>query len=79
MCAIFAFVLTKHYPGGIITNQSTLNTTPEISKLILEELSNASSLRPQDDNELLDRYNVMQLHILYKCFYKIAPLAKVIF
>lgn len=57
MCAIFAFVLTKHYPGGIITDQSTLNTTPEISSLILAALSNVSSLRPQDGTELLDRYN----------------------
>lgn len=59
MCAIFAFVLTKHYPGGIITDQSTLNTTPEISNLILTALSNVSSLRPQNGTELLDRYNAV--------------------
>ena len=57
LCAIFAFVLTKHYPGGIIVDQSALNTTPELSALILNSLSNSTALRPKDGGELLNCYN----------------------
>ena len=58
MGAVFAFVLTKHYPGGIIQQDNQLNTTPEISQLIMKALSNDFNLRPQNGGELLRCYNV---------------------
>lgn len=56
--AIFAFVLTKHYPGGIIQQYNQLNTTPEISMLIKQTLSNDFNLRPKNGGELLKCYNI---------------------
>lgn len=58
MGAVFAFVLTKHYPGGIIHQDNQLNTTPEISLVIKQALSNDFNLRPQNGDELLRCYNV---------------------
>jgi serine/threonine-protein kinase len=58
MGAVFAFVLTRHHPGGIIHQDNQLNTTPEISMLIKQALSNDFNLRPQNGGELLRCYNV---------------------
>ena len=58
MGAVFAFVLTRHHPGGIIHQDNQLNTTPEISMLIKQALSNDFNLRPQNGGELLRYYNV---------------------
>lgn len=54
LCATFAFVLTKKYPGGIITEKSEMNTLPEIKRVILSGLSNDVSERPKDGNDLME-------------------------
>lgn len=56
LCAVFAFVLTKKFPGGILLPNS-LNTTEGIEKLISDSLSNDYSSRPIDGHVLAKRYN----------------------
>lgn len=56
MCAVFLFVLTKNYPGGIISAES-INTTPSIRQLLLSAMSNDFNARPIDGHELVRRYN----------------------
>ena len=56
LCAVFAFVLTKNYPGGVLYPNS-LNTTVEIEKVILDSLSNDFCNRPVDGHALALRYN----------------------
>lgn len=56
LCAVFAFVLTRNYPGGLISDDDSLNTTPQIRRVILESLSNDYTKRPKDGRALADRY-----------------------
>lgn len=57
LCLVFAFVLTKNYPGGIISTSNNLNTTPPIRDLIIASLSNDINCRPKDGHDLVTRYN----------------------
>lgn len=57
LCAVFAFVLMRKHPGGILSAQNDLNTTASIKKLILDALSNEYSSRPADGHALVQRYN----------------------
>lgn len=57
LCAVFAFVLMRKHPGGIIADQNDFNTTPEIRQLIIDALSNESGNRPQNGHALAERYN----------------------
>ena len=56
MCAVFLFVLTQNYPGGIISEES-IDTIPTLRQLLLTALSNDSSKRPANGHELVERYN----------------------
>ncbi len=56
MCAVFLFVLTQNYPGGIILEES-INTTPPIRKFLLSALSNDFTKRPRNGYELVECYN----------------------
>lgn len=57
LCAVFAFVLTKRFPGGIIQDSNNLNTTPEIGDVLIRSLSNDFSQRPADGSVLVAQYN----------------------
>lgn len=57
LCAVFAFVLTKKFPGGILSEANTLNTTPEIRDVLIRSLSNDYTQRPADGAELVAQYN----------------------
>ena len=57
LCAVFVFVLTKRFPGGIIQESNNLNTTPEIREVLIRSLSNDYSQRPADGSELVVQYN----------------------
>ena len=57
LCLVFVFVLTRKYPGGIISDENTLNTTPAIRNLLIKSLSNIYSDRPQNGRELVQQYN----------------------
>lgn len=57
LCAVFVFVLTKRFPGGIIQDSNNLNTTPEIRDVLIRSLSNDYSQRPADGSELVVQYN----------------------
>lgn len=57
LCAVFAFVLTKRFPGGVIQESNTLNTTAEIRDVLIRSLSNDYSQRPVDGSELANQYN----------------------
>lgn len=57
LCAVFAFVLTRKHPGGILSVNDGLNTTPSIKQLIIESLSNEYGRRPVDGHALVQRYN----------------------
>lgn len=57
LCAVFVFVLTKRFPGGIIQDSNNLNTTPEIRDVLIRSLSNDYSQRPADGSELVAQYN----------------------
>lgn len=57
LCAVFVFVLTKRFPGGIIQDSNNLNTTPEIRNVLIRSLSNDYSQRPADGSELVIQYN----------------------
>lgn len=57
LCAIFVFVLTRRYPGGMMDADDEMNTTPEIKSLLLQALSNNYLRRPADGHELVQRYN----------------------
>ena len=57
LCAVFAFVLTRKHPGGIISPQNDLNTTPLLRQLLIDSLSNEYSQRPADGHALVQRYN----------------------
>lgn len=54
---LFAFVLSRKYPGGIITENYCFNTTGEIKRVLLDSLANDHNERPQDGKELLKRFN----------------------
>ena len=56
ICAVFLFVLTQNYPGGIISEES-INTTPPIRQLLLSAMSNDFNNRPINGHELVERYN----------------------
>ena len=56
MCAVFLFVLTQNYPGGIVSEES-IDTIPTLRQLLLTALSNDSSKRPADGHELVECYN----------------------
>lgn len=56
ICAVFLFVLTKSYPGGIISEDS-MNTTPPIRQLLLSAMSNDFNKRPLNGHELAELYN----------------------
>ena len=57
LCAVFVFVLTKRFPGGIIHELNDLNTTPEIREVLIRSLSNDYSQRPVDGSDLAVQYN----------------------
>ena len=57
ICAVFALVLTHKHPGGIISEDDTLNTTPPIRDLIFRSMSNDKAKRPQDGAELTMQFN----------------------
>lgn len=57
MCAIFVFVLTRSYPGGVLSDADDLNTTPQIRQLLITALSNDYKKRPLNGQELVERYN----------------------
>lgn len=57
LCAVFVFVLTKRFPGGIIHELNNLNTTPEIREVLIRSLSNDYTQRPADGSELVVQYN----------------------
>lgn len=57
LCAVFAFVLTQSYPGGIISDAKDLNTTPEIKSFIIKALANDYNDRPKDGHALVQKYN----------------------
>lgn len=63
LCLVFAFVLTRKYPGGIISDENTLNTTPAIRNLLIKSLSNIYSDRPQNGCELVQQYNAATYNI----------------
>lgn len=58
LCAVFAFVLTKRFPGGIIQESNDLNTTPEIRDVLIRSLSNDYAQRPADGSALVAQYNI---------------------
>lgn len=51
LCSVFAFVLNRRYPGGIL-NADDINTTEPIKDLILSSLSYNTKLRPSDGSDL---------------------------
>lgn len=57
ICAVFVFVLTKHYPGGILSDTDDMNTTPQIKQLLRRALSNDFKERPANGHELVQHYN----------------------
>lgn len=57
LCAVFVFILTKRFPGGIIQDSNNLNTTPEIRDVLIRSLSNDFSQRPVDGSALVAQYN----------------------
>lgn len=57
LCAVFAFVLTRSHPGGVISDSNNLNTTSNIRQLILKSLSNDIKDRPQNGHELAEMYS----------------------
>lgn len=57
LCAVFVFVLTKRFPGGIIQDSNNLNTTPEIRDVLVRSLSNDYAQRPADGSALVAQYN----------------------
>lgn len=54
---LFAFILSRKYPGGVITRDYSLNTTEAINDVLIDTLSNNYSLRPQNGKELLKAFN----------------------
>lgn len=56
LCAVFAFVLTKSYPGGTISDTKDFNTTPEIKSFIVKALANDYNDRPKDGHALVQKY-----------------------
>ena len=54
---LFSFVLSRRYPGGIVTNDYCFNTTDEIKNVLIETMSNSSAKRPQNGSELLKLFN----------------------
>ncbi|MCM1161344.1 MAG: protein kinase [Roseburia sp.] len=57
ICSVFVFVLTKNYPGGVLSDADDMNTTPQIKKLLIKALSNDFKKRPVNGHELLQCYN----------------------
>lgn len=57
LCAVFAFVLMRKHPGGMISPENDLNTTPSLRQLLVDSLSNEYSQRPVDGHALVRRYN----------------------
>ena len=57
LCLVFLFVITKTFPGGILSKDDIINTTDSIKDLLLSALSNNPKSRPHDGKELLKRYN----------------------
>lgn len=55
ICAVFLFVLTKNYPGGILSEES-INTTQPIKQLLLLAMSNDFNKRPRNGHELVECY-----------------------
>lgn len=53
---LFAFVLLKGYPGGMLAD-NILETTPEVEKLIFASISNSYDKRPQNGSRLLELFN----------------------
>lgn len=54
---LFTFVLSRRYPGGIVTSDYCFNTTEEIKNVLIETLSNNCDRRPQNGQELLKLFN----------------------
>lgn len=58
MGMVFAYVLLRRYPGGIVTTEDLERyTSEEISKVIMAMLSNNYNKRPQNGSELLKVFN----------------------
>lgn len=57
MGMIFAFVLMKKFPAGILDKSSKMGTTEEIQMIILKALANDYTKRPKDGGELLEMIN----------------------
>ena len=57
LCSVFAFVLMRKHPGGILSPSINLNTTPALTQLIIDSLSNEYENRPSDGHALVQRYN----------------------
>lgn len=55
LCSVFAFILSRRYPGGIMCTDD-INTTEPIKDLIMSSLSNNPRLRPSDGNELYEKF-----------------------
>lgn len=62
LCAVFAFVINRRYPGGIL-NPEDIKTIDPIRKLIISALSNKMESRPVDGKELYEKYkNAIEEH-----------------
>lgn len=57
MGMVFAFVLMKKFPAGILDMASKMETTEEIQAVILKSLANDYMKRPKDGGELLEMIN----------------------
>ncbi len=57
LCAVFTFVLTRQFPGGLIAPTDSLNTTPAIREVLVDSLAHEISARPPDGHALLERFN----------------------
>ncbi len=57
MGMIFAFVLMKKFPGGILNESDFIKTGGAIGNIILKTLSNDYTKRPENGGTLLDLIN----------------------
>ena len=54
---IFAFVLMKRFPGGILSENDFIGTDEFIGSVILKTLANDYTKRPENGKELLELIN----------------------
>lgn len=57
LCEVFLFFLTRSYPGGMLQENASINTTPAIKSLLLRSVANDMRIRPQNGKDLLEQFN----------------------